>query len=294
MEEYYRLTGNKKYLEEQRDYYQQLIRNIDACIFQDGNFDFGMNFIDWPTHEQPDEREGVRCLCRMSAQSGRRLEELWGIHTGYTEKILDKLSAQGAEVEDKKQIAALKHLSGFPLSGRERELLGRGGAKGFSTFMSYFLLTALAETHGDFAALSALREYYGGMLQMGATTFWEDFDVEWLQGNVCPIDRPCAQGERDIHGDFGRYCYTGFRHSLCHGWAAGVIPYLIKRVIGIRVEEAGYRKVTVAPHLGDLEFAEAKVPTPLGILEVSCRKEKDRTVIKVSAPPSMEIYVQEQ
>ena len=30
----------------------------------------------------------------------------------------------------------------------------------------------------------------------------------------------------DFHGDFGAYCYEGFRHSLCHGWAAGVIQFI--------------------------------------------------------------------
>ncbi len=27
-------------------------------------------------------------------------------------------------------------------------------------------------------------------------------------------------------GDFGAYCYLGFRHSLCHGWSSGVVKFI--------------------------------------------------------------------
>ena len=35
------------------------------------------------------------------------------------------------------------------------------------------------------------------------------------------IDELVPPGKKDLHGDFGAYCYVGFRHSLCHGWASG-------------------------------------------------------------------------
>lgn len=62
--------------------------------------------------------------------------------------------------------------------------------------MSYFLLSALCEASDMKAALAALREYYGGMLALGATSFWEDFDTEWTKGKVCPIDRVREEGRR--------------------------------------------------------------------------------------------------
>jgi hypothetical protein len=70
-----------------------------------------------------------------------------------------------------------------------------------------------------------MKEYYCGMLDKGATTFWEDFDIEWAK-NSSRIDELPRDGERDIHGDFGAFCYVGFRHSLCHGWSAGVITFM--------------------------------------------------------------------
>ena len=32
--------------------------------------------------------------------------------------------------------------------------------------------------------------------------------------------------KKDIHGDFGAHCYVGLRHSLCHGWSAGVAKFI--------------------------------------------------------------------
>ena len=139
--------------------------------------------------------------------------------------------------------------------------------------MSYFLLTALSDTAGEKAALSAMKEYYGGMLSMGATTFWEDFDTEWLRGRVCPVDRLPRAGEKDIHG---------------------VVPFLFRRILGIRVEEAGFRKVTVSPRLGGLEYAEAELPVPQGVLRIECRREGGKTKVRVTAPAGTEVCVAEE
>ena len=70
-----------------------------------------------------------------------------------------------------------------------------------------------------------MKTYYGAMLSRGATTFFEDFSMGWLEGSG-RIDEFPAEGEHDLHGDFGAFCYVGFRHSLCHGWSAGVIRFL--------------------------------------------------------------------
>ncbi len=291
--DYYKITGNLDYILAQKEYMVGLLEQIDACIADDGSFDFGMNFIDWPTHEQPDEPEGVRCLCRLCADRAEQLEKLCGRDGSLSRHIRKKMDKKDVPVQDKKQIVALKYFSDTALSADEKKLLVENGAKGFSTFMSYFLLGALSENAGMDKALAALKEYYGGMLKMGATTFWEDFDVDWME-NSCPVDRLCKEGERDIHGDFGRYCYIGYRHSLCHGWSAGVIPFLLDRVVGVKIEEAGYKKVTVSPDLGSLTFLEAEIPTPAGVLKISCKKENGKVRTNVQAPAGCVVNVIEK
>ena len=77
------------------------------------------------------------------------------------------------------------------------------------------------------------------MLSRGATTFWEDFDISWLDGSG-RIDEIPDPEKKDLHADYGRFCYKGLRHSLCHGWSA-VPAYVLRRyadrLFGLRRKE---------------------------------------------------------
>ena len=90
--------------------------------------------------------------------------------------------------------------------------------------MSYYILKAIASRSVE-KAIEIMKEYYGAMLNVGATTFFEDFDMEWTE-NCSRIDKFPKKGQKDIHGDFGKHCYVSFRHSLCHGWSSGVIKFI--------------------------------------------------------------------
>ena len=139
--------------------------------------------------------------------------------------------------------------------------------------------------------LDMLRAYYGAMLEKGATTFWEDLDMSWLE-KTAAIDRLPEEGLRDLHGDSGIACYTGYRHSLCHGWASGPVPFLAEEVLGIRILEPGCRRVALCPRLGSLEWAEGSYPTPLGLLTVNHRRLEDgSTQTRFEAPQSLEILL---
>ena len=123
-----------------------------------------------------------------------------------------------------------------------REVMAVDGARRMSTFYGYYVLQARAKA-GDYqGALDCIRQYWGAMLDLGATTFWEDFDLDWT-ANAGRIDELVPAGKKDIHGDFGNYCYKGFRHSLCHGWASGPTAWLSEHVLGIKVVEPGCRVV---------------------------------------------------
>lgn len=76
------------------------------------------------------------------------------------------------------------------------------------------------------------------MLDLGATTFWEDFDIKWLD-NAARIDELVPEGKVDVHRSYGDFCYKGFRHSFCHGWASGPTAWLSEHVLGISIVEPG-------------------------------------------------------
>ena len=123
---------------------------------------------------------------------------------------------------------------------------------------------------------------------MGATTFWEDFDIKWME-NSAGIDEITPEGMNDIHGDFGKHCYQGFRHSLCHGWASGPTPFLIEQIGGIEILEPGCKKLRISPNLGDLEWIDIEYPTPYGIVRVQSKVQDGEVKTDITAPKEIKI-----
>ena len=168
------------------------------------------------------------------------------------------------------------------------KIIRPGGAKGLSAFWGYYVLQALDEAGETEFALEVMRRYWGGMLDMGATTFWEDFDIDWAE-NAFRIDELPQEGKKDVHGDCGRFCYTKFRHSLCHGWASGPTSFLSRRILGVKPAEPGYKKIIIEPHLGSLDYAEGKIPTPHGVIAVHHEKTSDGVKTNICVPDGVEV-----
>jgi len=170
-----------------------------------------------------------------------------------------------------------------------QEVLAKNGTVGVSTFYGYYMLEAMAAGGDVQLGIDTVRDYWGAMLDMGATSFWEDFNVSWTE-NAFRIDEMPVKGKKDIHGDYGAYCYKGYRHSLCHGWASGPAPWLTTHVLGIQPLSVGCKKVAVKPSLGDLDWAEGSFPTPLGLIKVRHEKGEDGQIIStITAPDGVEI-----
>jgi hypothetical protein len=113
--------------------------------------------------------------------------------------------------------------------------------------------------------------------------------MDWLK-NASRIDKFPKKGQDDIHGDRGDYCYKGFRHSFCHGWSAGVIPYLVETVAGIKIEGAGMRRISVKPNLSGLKHVKVNFPTKYGILTVEHTLQANGEIkTDISAPKEIEI-----
>jgi hypothetical protein len=181
-------------------------------------------------------------------------------------------------------------LSGIaPALQTNAEILSKDGVQNMSTFYGYYILKARAMA-GDYqGALDNIREYWGGMLDLGATTFWEHFEIDWLK-NANRIDEPVAEGKVDVHATYGDHCYKGFRHSFCHGWASGPTSWLSEYVLGVQVMEPGCRKVKIDPHLGDLEWVEGSFPTPYGTIFIRHEKNENGKIIsKIRAPKEVKI-----
>ena len=125
---------------------------------------------------------------------------------------------------------------------------------------------------------------------MGATSFWEDFNLDWMD-NAFRIDELPVEGKKDIHGDYGEFCYVGFRHSLCHGWSSGPAAWCIRRVLGIRPTGVGCKSFEVTPNLGDLAWAEGSYALPGGrALKVRAERQADGSVkTTIDAPADVKV-----
>lgn len=214
-------------------------------------------FLDWPTYGKPDEIYGATALLKMTAEAAVKLLKIDGTTSEHAENILRKLkNTKGEPTTQKPAIAACVY-AGQPADAKR---LLEGGSKGVSTFMSWIILMSLHDSGYKKEAAEIAKEYYGAMLDLGATTFWEDFDIDWKEG-AAPITRLPKEGEIDVHGDYGKYCYTGYRHSFCHGWSAGVIEYIIRDVLGVKRTGVDANTVEVSPYPA---YGDMKGTVPVG------------------------------
>jgi len=148
-------------------------------------------------------------------------------------------------------------------------------------YYNYYVISAMAKMGHHAEALDWIRQYWGGMIDEGATSFWEGYDPSWYKS--------------DFHSSLQADDTTGYQASLAHGWSSGVTPWLMEQVLGIQPRGAGFSEVDIRPDLVDLKWAQGGEPTPRGILKVDIRKDNGYkttidlppgTIARVSLPVS--------
>jgi hypothetical protein len=118
-------------------------------------------------------------------------------------------------------------------------------------YMRFYELEALCAMGEQNYVLEEMKDYWGGMLKLGATSFWEEYNPEKK-----------GAGHYAMYGrEFGK--------SLCHAWGASPIYLLGKYYLGIKPTAPGYSTYVVEPNLGGLQWMRGKVPTPNGEIELN-------------------------
>jgi hypothetical protein len=292
--QWYMNNGDIEYLKKNQDYIFSLLDLLEKKIDSDGseNLDGG-RFLDWPTSPNKEAiHAGLQSLMVMTFDAGKKIANVLGNNDKAVqyESTIQLLKKHIPDPNGNKAGGALLALSGLSDSEKINEtLLSVNSTEGISSFYGYYVLQARAMA-GDYeGALNVIRNYWGGMLDLGATTFWEDFEMKWLE-NAGRIDEITPEGKVDVHAAYGGYCYVGLRHSLCHGWASGPTSWLSQHVLGITILEPGCRKVKIEPHLGDLKWVEGTYPTPLGVIWVRHEKQADGSIkSEIKAPKGVKI-----
>ena len=123
-------------------------------------------------------------------------------------------------------------------------------------YMRFYELEALCQMECYEQVLQEMRAYWGGMLNEGATTFWEKYNPE-------------ETGKQHL-AMYGR----PYGKSLCHAWGASPLYLLGRYFLGVSPTRPGYEEYEVRPVLGGLEWMEGDVPTPHGPIHVSVDGER--------------------
>ena len=122
-------------------------------------------------------------------------------------------------------------------------------------YLQYFILDALGKNQLGTNALKRIRTEWGKCVEQDSKTIYEI----------------------GIH-DFGTHPFGG-TGSLCHGFATAPIDFVQRFILGIEPLQPGFREFKFNPNLFDLKFAEGRIPTPHGIIEIKISPQK--TEIKV-------------
>ena len=110
---------------------------------------------------------------------------------------------------------------------------------------------------GELSAVEEmLTSYYGGMINLGAQTIWEEYHPE-----MSGIEHYAMYG--------GKY-----EKSLCHAWGASPIYLFGRYYLGVYATDIGYKTFTVEPRLGGLREICGTAPVGEGTVTVMLNKER--------------------
>jgi len=154
------------------------------------------------------------------------------------------------------------YLSDIQKQGVKQNVLLNDKVQKITTpYMRFYELEAMCALGEQQYVLDEIKNYWGGMLQNGATTFWEEYN-------------PNRKGD-EHYAMYGR----PFGKSLCHAWGASPIYLFGKYYLGVQPTSPAYKTYTIQPVTGGLKWIEGTVPTPNGLVNVYCSAKQ----IKVKA-----------
>lgn len=101
-----------------------------------------------------------------------------------------------------------------------------------------------------------VENYYGGMLDIGATTFFEEYDP--------------AQSKTEHYAMYG----APYEKSLCHAWSASPIYLIGAYRMGVKNTGIAYEHYEVRPSLGKLNYFRGTVPVPDGKISIEMNHDE--------------------
>ncbi|PAW79891.1 MAG: hypothetical protein B9S32_00780 [Verrucomicrobia bacterium Tous-C9LFEB] len=134
-----------------------------------------------------------------------------------------------------------------------------------SPFAMHFLLEALLQEGQPEPVLKKIRDFWSPMVNANSPTCWE---MLFTNGEPFPT------------------------RSHCHGWSASPVHLLPSIFFGLEILEPGWKKIRIIPRLLDLEYVDASVCTPWGLLTMHQKLNPDGSVhFDYKAPSEIQVIV---
>ena len=280
--EYLRRWGDIAAVREQKTHLLDVLARMDAELDVRAVYVAASGrkpYVDWSKGFSADSPEARRAMdfeyvlayrnaSWLLRQLGDESEAAkWAARADAMTSAAQKYLSEGATFGDRWQTNAIAVLSGAATTSAQRDaewtnvlsrtVEGRKSTDVITPYYGDYVLNAMAALGKRREALEWMRSYWGGMLDAGATSFWEAWDPAWAG------DDPHAKLQADDK--------TGYNASLAHGWAAGPAAWLMEEVLGVKAMEPGFRRTQIRPDLAGLEWAKGGVATPLGSVGVDAR-----------------------
>ncbi len=282
--EYYFHTGDMAFV---RAIYPTMISTMDFVLGRldaDGLYEKRRGdwvFVDWSLHFDKDA--GPICaeqmlLCRAYAcmakcatlmEDSDTEEKFLSLEKALNEKINDRYwdEEKNAFVDDYKtgNRNVTRHANIFALlyglTSKERQtkiienVIKNAEIPAITTpYFEFFELDAMCQI-GEYQYMTdMLHSYWGGMLDQGATTFWEEYFPEKSR-----VENYAMYGQP-------------YDKSLCHAWGASPIYLLGKYTLGVRPTSPAYATYEVKPNLMCFGMFEGRVPAGDGVVYVKMDK----------------------
>lgn len=136
-------------------------------------------------------------------------------------------------------------------------------------YFKFFELMALGKMGDTVGIQDFIDSYWGGMVKLGATSVWEQFDP-----------RKEGRAHLEMYGE-------EYGCSLCHAWGSGPIALLGRYCVGVKPTSIAYKTFDVAPNPGRYQHFNAVVPVCGGTVSVSY---ENNTVTASATVPGGTLY----
>ena len=293
--EYLLYTGDREGAMKLLDAVARNIKGIKQHINAQGLYEIhAWNMFDWAdmdtptrgvvTHNNCQAVQALNAAAEMAEWLGRddlardwvklagRLKRavnihLWNeAHAAYTDCLRD---GQHSPVYSQ-QTQTAAYVSGVAAGKRARRCRAvmhnppEGFVRAGSPFFEFFLLEAYQREGKQKELLETIRRDWGFMIDMGATTFWEQF----------------AWGAERL------------TRSHCHGWSAAPTYFLSNYVLGVQPGGPGFQPLIIEPHPAGLTWCRGRMPTSTGDVEVQWQNPVGKPFeIHVLSPDNLQVEV---